>query len=198
MPCTARFVLLALLALCPAAGAEDAGCIECHARLVQARVVHAPLQTGCGACHAALDAASTPHRSSAPGANALKAAPAALCADCHEAALFEGKVVHGALLAGSCETCHDPHGSPYQGLLKKEPARLCLECHPEVARRPHVVAGIRRGSHPIGIEGKAVRDPTRPGKTFYCVACHEPHRAETPKLTRFGTDTASCRQCHRI
>ena len=40
--------------------------------------------------------------------------------------------------------------------------------------------------------------PLRPGKPFYCVSCHEPHRSEQPRLNRVGQGMNSCSKCHKI
>lgn len=197
---------LAALAFLACAGhtlpsiAQSADCTsaKCHAGLTQKRVVHGAVPMGCPTCHGKLDARSVPHKSIGASPKGLSAEGPALCAACHEGKLFRGKFVHGPVAAGNCGLCHSPHASDHAGLLVKEPAALCLDCHAEVRRRPHVVVGFSGGGHPMGEAKKAVADPLRGGKPFYCVACHEPHRSELPKLGRFERGMASCQKCHKI
>jgi predicted CXXCH cytochrome family protein len=178
--------------------AADAACAKCHPAAAGGKVVHAAVEMGCSTCHVPVDASVVPHRSSGKFPKALRAEGSAVCANCHEAALFTGKVVHAPVEAGQCMGCHDPHASPYQGLLKMEPAKLCLDCHGDIAKGPHVVAGFSRSGHPLGNDKKVVPDPLRLGKTFYCASCHEPHRSTLPKLTRFDQGTVSCQKCHKV
>jgi len=180
----------------PPALAQDKPCLECHAALAQKKVVHAAVHMGCAICHSEIDASTLPHKSKGSSAKGLLAEAPALCISCHDQKLFEGKVVHGPVAAGACLGCHNPHASDYQGLLKAEPANVCLDCHPDIKKGPHVIAGFTRSGHPLGNDKKEVQDPLRPGKKFYCAGCHEPHRSEQPKLTRYGKGMASCQKCH--
>jgi predicted CXXCH cytochrome family protein len=182
------------------AGAQDNPCLACHAALAGKKEVHAAVRMGCQTCHSEIDTSAVPHKSTGKIAKGLSAEAPALCANCHDKKLFEGKVTHGPVAAGMCVGCHDPHASDYIGLLKKAPAALCLDCHPEVKQGPHVIAGFSRSGHPLGepFKGKEAEDPLRPGKKFYCASCHEPHRSELPKLSRFGKGMASCGKCHNI
>lgn len=177
---------------------KDRPCLECHGALVGKAVVHAALDMGCATCHGDLEASSLPHRSSGKRSAVPAAEGRELCIPCHERSLFEGQVIHGPVAAGTCLGCHDPHASAHQGLLKREPVKLCLECHAEIARRPHVVAGLTRSGHPLGGEKPSVSDPLRPGRSYYCAACHEPHRSRLPRLTRFEKGMASCQKCHKV
>lgn len=179
--------------------ADDAQCSKCHAPLFQRKSVHGAVPMGCRTCHVEMDAAS-PHQVRGKVAKGLAGEPLALCNDCHEKRLYEGKVVHAPVAAGICLVCHDPHASDHAGLLRKPPATLCLDCHPEIAKTPHVIAGFSRSGHPLGEEGRErpAQDPLRPGKKFYCAACHEPHRSELPALNRFPKGMSSCRNCHRM
>lgn len=189
--------LLAVLAT-PARAAGDAECVKCHPAAATGKFVHAAVEMGCATCHGPLDASVVPHRGPAKFPKALNAEPPALCASCHEAGLFEGRVVHAPVGSGQCLGCHDPHASRNLGLLRSAPAQLCLDCHPEVAKAPHVVAGITRSGHPLGNEAREVEDPLRPGRTYYCAGCHEPHRSQRDKLVRFDKGMASCQKCHRM
>ena len=105
-----------------------------------------------------------------------------------------------AVAAGMCTACHDPHASDNVGLLKKDPAALCLDCHADVKNKPHLIVGFSGGGHPLGDAKKPnkVADPLRSGKLFYCVACHEPHRSDRPRLSRFDKGMQSCQACHKM
>lgn len=187
------------LACALTASAQEKSCLACHAKVVHKKTVHAAVHNkGCEYCHALLDASTEPHKSQGKTARGLAAEPPALCNKCHERALFQGKVVHGPVVSGACLKCHNPHASDHLGLLKMEPATLCLDCHSDIKKGPHVIAGLSRGGHPLGNDKKEAQDPLRPGKKFYCAACHEPHRSELPKLTRFGKGMASCQRCHKM
>ena len=176
---------------------KDKACLQCHAALAQKKVVHAAVHMGCASCHAELDASAVPHKSKGKIAKGLSAEGPALCANCHDKKLFEGKIVHAPVAAGLCLGCHNPHSSDNQGLLKAEPATLCLDCHPDIKKGPHVIAGFSSSGHPLGNDKNEAQDPLRPGKKFYCASCHEPHRSTLPKLTRFAKGMASCQTCHK-
>src|SRR5512139_39142 len=77
------------------ASAQDESCEKCHAAKTQKPVVHAAVSMGCRTCHEKLDASTVPHRMPAKPGKGLSAEPPALCLNCHERNLFEGKVVHG-------------------------------------------------------------------------------------------------------
>jgi predicted CXXCH cytochrome family protein len=181
----------------PAPAKEDP-CLKCHAALAGKKEVHAAVHMGCKSCHTEVDASTTPHKYGGKFAKGLSAEGPALCANCHDKKLFEGKLVHGPVAAGLCLACHDAHTSDNQGLLTKAPATLCLDCHPDVKKGPHVIAGFTRSGHPLGNDAKQAKDPLRPGKTFYCGSCHEPHRSVLPKLARFGKGMDSCQKCHKM
>jgi len=187
--------LIALAGMSPVQ-AEDIPCATCHAAIADKKVVHMAVQMGCVSCHTDLDTSVMPHKVKGKIAKGLSAEAPALCGNCHDKKLFEGKVVHMPVAGGMCLGCHNPHASDNLGLLNKEPATLCLECHPDIKTRAH--GGFSRGQHPFGFESKVREDPLRAGKKFYCAACHEPHRSERPKLNRFAKGMSSCQQCHKM
>lgn len=179
--------------------AEDNPCLKCHAKIAEKKTVHAAVNMGCDSCHEQLDASAVPHKSKGKFAKGLSAEGPALCANCHDKKLFKGKYVHAPVEGGPCLACHDPHASDYQGVLKKQPAELCLDCHPDVKKGPHMIAGVSGKGHPLGNDKKQADDPLRQGKKFYCATCHEPHRGEFPKLTRFlNKGMTVCMTCHKM
>lgn len=189
-----------LLGFAMPAHAQNADCAQCHGDLVNKKAVHAAIPMGCKICHSQLDATGVPHRSAGNAPKGLSAAPPALCGNCHAKSLFEGKLVHAPVAAGTCSTCHDPHASDSVGLLRKDPAALCIDCHADVKKKPHLIVGFSGGGHPLGDAKKStgVPDPLRSGKPFYCVACHEPHRSDLPRLGRFDKGMQSCQSCHKM
>lgn len=192
-------VLASIFALL-ARAADDGACLGCHAAVMQKKVVHAAIHGGCTTCHSGIDATAVPHKSKGKAEKGLSAAVPALCIQCHEHKLFEGKVVHAPVAGALCLACHDPHASDQVGLLKKKPTALCLDCHSDIGKKPHLVAGISGKGHPLGneVRTKDVADPLRPGKKFSCASCHEPHRSDQPLLTRYGTGMSSCQKCHKM
>lgn len=181
-----------------AARAQEADCLNCHRPLTEKKNVHAAVQTGCAACHADLDASVLPHKVKGKLAKGLSAEPPELCHNCHDKKLFEGKFTHAPAAAGLCTTCHDPHASEHPRLVSKAGAALCLDCHDGIANKPHLLAM----GHPLGNEqkGTVARDPLRPATLFYCGSCHEPHRSDFARLTRFDakSTTGFCQKCHRM
>lgn len=199
MRIAAAVLALVAAAIALPAAAQDASCRGCHARLLRKHVVHAAMQMGCATCHeetAGLNA--MPHKRT--GRKGLAVQPPALCARCHADAPFSGRYVHAPAGGGQCLLCHDPHSSDQHGLLRKPPSLLCVECHGDMDGA-HVLAGTSKG-HPMGLPETrrtmpVVDDPLRAGRPFSCVSCHEPHRADTPKLTRFADASEACGKCHR-
>lgn len=188
-----------LVAVSLSARAQNPDCAQCHADIAGRKVVHAAVQMGCATCHSGLDATQVPHKSSGKFPKGLPAEGAAVCTTCHEATMFEGKIVHGPVAAGLCTGCHDPHSSDFAGLARKRPAEQCLDCHGDVKKRPHMIVGFAGGGHPLGDSPKDVADPTREGKPFYCAACHEPHRGERARLMKFeGKGMTACQKCHKM
>lgn len=174
--------------------AEPELCLSCHERIkFKNKSTHEALDKGCSACH---EAHSGKHN------KLLKSPTPELCFTCHDKKGFSGKGIHDAVKSGNCRSCHDSHASPHIGLLKKPPVEICLDCHDDIKEAPHVVAGFSRNGHPIGDEKRArlVEDPLRPGKPFYCVSCHQPHRGDFPKLQRIDPKLSmgSCQKCHQM
>lgn len=187
-------VFALLLAAPELAAALD--CLYCHRPMTMNKTVHAAVHMGCPSCHDNLDVKRVPHLNKGPFPKGLRAEVPALCISCHEQALFEGNMVHAPVNTGLCLDCHNPHASNYPGLLNMKPASLCLNCHPDIENSVHLILGLSTKGHPLGNTKEDVEDPKRPGKTFYCASCHEPHRSTLPKLTRYGDGMTSCQICH--
>jgi predicted CXXCH cytochrome family protein len=190
--CHVREALCALVFFASYLAQAHGNCLACHRGMTQKKVVHAAVYMGCEICHANLDTSSVRHRNTGPFAKGLLAESSLLCGKCHDNSMFEGRMVHAPVTAGLCMVCHNPHASDNQGLLKMKPAMLCLDCHTDVGKGQHVIVG----GHPLGNSKQEVPDPKRQGKNFYCAGCHEPHRSEQPKLTRYGIEFDACQHCH--
>jgi len=188
------FALLLALTASEVSAALD--CLYCHRPMTMNKTVHAAVHMGCPTCHENLDVRRVPHLNKGPFPKGLRAEVPALCISCHEQALFEGNMVHAPVNTGLCLECHNPHSSNYPGLLKKKPAALCLNCHSDIENSEHLISGLSTKGHPLGNIRENVEDPKRPGKTFYCASCHEPHRSTLPKLSRYGLGMTSCQTCH--
>lgn len=68
----------------------------------------------------------------------------------------------------TCFSCHDVHGTPYDGLVRKPGSAVCLDCHgPNTANGPHAAS----------IEAHTHHKPGSPGGE--CVACHMPKIQQT-------------------
>lgn len=194
-----RAAILAALLASPAAHPVETDCLECHRAVAQGKVVHAAVHMGCLACHDRIESPAVPHKVEGP-----KGLPPELrCQACHDGQSFNGRFTHAPVVAGDCLACHAPHASEHPGLLRKAGMSLCLDCHSDIQDAPHVVSGISQSGHPLGTAaaGRAVPDPLRPGKPFYCASCHEPHSSDHARLTRFDTSgsmTGFCENCHRL
>ncbi len=174
-------------------------CYGCHDKTAFTKTnVHAAVGMGCTGCH-------NPHSSKNPKL-LLNEVPG-LCFSCHDQAPFSKAVVHPPVAGGMCLSCHTPHASNEVALLLKKPYDLCLDCHAEIPTRPHAVAGFG-GGHPLGKMKKKkkknqsepeIMDPARPGRTFYCGSCHNPHSSATGQLFRYDAKSSMglCTNCHK-
>ena len=114
-------------------------------------VVHAPLKKDCLACHAG-HSAKEPHL--------LAAAPAALCAKCHDAKAPKWVEAHRGMKVdpARCTSCHDPHLADRKGLprqVRHQPYLNgdCGTCHgpsdpKKAGAAPGASTRIRSGSAP--------------------------------------------------
>jgi len=197
-------------------------CISCHedvgTRLKSAHL-HAPVAAGdCTACH-------DPHGSEFRYQLPVEGNQA--CLTCHEdvAAAMTQAVKHSPALA-RCTLCHDAHASGQPSQLRADANVVCLACHVEVGARQRAAgpadvfgksaatthghladtaprirldAAMLRGHPTLGHPVAAGKDPLRPGRTFTCASCHNPHGASARGLLRFGATGVSslCIRCHQ-
>lgn len=159
------------------AATVDAACQACHAgtsgHAMGTASQHAAAGVACTSCHSIH---ATPVTE-----GLMTAASPDLCFSCHQdvMATFQAADRH-RLNQGvvSCESCHNPHGSPEPAMLAKTMAggELCVTCH-FAQRGPFVY------QHPVGtVEG--------------CVACHTPHGSANRFMLKTQQVRELCIACH--
>ena len=179
----------------------DTICLECHKSMLDAlqqqTVVHAALTApgGCNNCHDV-------HASSLP--KLLKRAVKDACMSCHDQPIprkdgeeFPGmgdllrnsKYLHGPIREGSCDACHNPHGSMTFSLLRDPyPKRfyspfsldlytLCFRCHDAdvfTTQETRKLTRFRNGATNLHF----LHVNQEKGRT--CRTCHETHASNLP------------------
>lgn len=105
------------------------------------------------------------------------------CVQCHED-LGKKKVVHGAVSAGMCTSCHAFSGAADQmrvalagGVTPETMAPVCVTCHEDVEG-----ATKAAHAHPALADGN-------------CLTCHQPHESEEAHLLSAPTSEL-CVTCH--
>ena len=176
-------------------------CYGCHNGMLNTKNTHAPAANWlCLECH---NGKVSEYNLDEKGASKYLA-PSPIsntCALCHDQieAWQTNPYGHGPVNDGHCVRCHNPHGSDNEFFLRKPIWNLCTTCHSEKASGKHVVSsfvfGRNQGAHPT----KDRKDPSRPGRDFYCSSCHNPHGSAGIKLLRMtGTGVFGvCQRCHK-
>lgn len=166
-------------------------CLTCHAdiakKLKAVKRPHPAVEAvGCTGCH-------VPHASEV--ASLLKAPLKELCSSCHKekAAEFKSPFMHGPVIQGQCQACHDPHGADNLNILKTVfPAEfynpykdglyaLCFNCHEkDIAReaKTRSLTNFRNGEqnlHYVHVHSEKGRS---------CKACHDVHASNQQKHVR--------------
>ena len=174
------------------ASTQPALCVACHNKgKYTAANAHSKPAKGCSGCH-------TTHASGQ--AKLLKLKANALCFECHDRKLVQGKVKHDSAARGACLDCHDAHSAEQPAMLTGALVEVCVECHGGVKEQPHVLNSFSGKGHPLGDEKELANtmDALRPGQRFSCTSCHDPHKGDRPNLVRY--DTAQpldfCQRCH--
>jgi predicted CXXCH cytochrome family protein len=175
----------------PVIGTQDL-CLLCHQqekKWLAKKVTHGPLVLGgCTLCH-------DPHGENYQG-QLWADGRLDLCISCHsnmaDLVIPQGPVayVHGIIFGSGCLACHDPHASDQEFFLKRPINELCLSCHPTL---------LIGGGHPVGRHPVSrPQDPLRPGRTFSCTSCHDPHgSANRYFLIETKQGGKLCRGCHK-
>lgn len=165
-------------------------CVTCHRGMLRPEWSHGPAGVfECGSCH---------ELQNEKGRFRERTIHADLCTECHQDIVDEylqAEYVHGPVEAGLCNTCHDSHATPHRGQLVAEANTLCLGCHERVDDGVHVGRGISGRPHPLS--GK--KDPSRPGRSFDCTGCHNPHGGNSPYYYQGGVSSRMqlCQSCHK-
>jgi predicted CXXCH cytochrome family protein len=174
-------------------GRVEKVCFSCHIskkKWLAMKHIHGPVGTGdCTICH-------DPHGSSSEF-QLWTDGKAKLCVICHEDkkkyvvhAERSNFTVHGILSARGCVACHSPHATDHRFQLLAEINELCVSCHVDL-QDPQ--AGHPVQNHPLA----GVKDPRRPGTSFSCTSCHNPHGSAFSYLL-IGEQRGGqiCTKCH--
>jgi predicted CXXCH cytochrome family protein len=195
---TAAIILL-LAAVQATAADKKVNCLKCHSKVKQHKVVHGPLNfDGCRMCHAKevkVQGSKVRHTFE------LAAPQPQLCFQCHEvfhSKFNEIKNKHGAIEAGGCTSCHDPHGSNQALMLKGESMNeTCAQCHDDKLKAPVVHAPAEdscANCHtPHGSDRPSLLKIQPPQ---LCVNCHEDMQTELAGKVVHGPVQVGCAQCH--
>jgi predicted CXXCH cytochrome family protein len=125
------------------------------------------------------------------------------CSECHDLEDLAPvpELAHTPVREGSCEKCHDPHGSGRKNLLVASGTDLCWSCHQDLKaeqKRTHVHQPFARGEciecHTPhgGNAAMALRDEPR----VLCARCHDVDAALAAKHKGFPLEDADCTSCH--
>jgi predicted CXXCH cytochrome family protein len=107
----------------------------------------------------------------------LAANATCLTAECH-ADFTSAKHIHGPISEKSCNACHGDDMGGHKFPLKRGKTETCTFCH--------AVAGTQKHQHKPLTE-----------KEGGCVACHEPHVAQTKFLLKADNVEQLCAKCHK-
>ncbi len=102
-----------------------------------------------------------------------------LCFRCHRRQQQQIKIytyVHGPIGMGSCNLCHNPHGSNFKYFLQNKITTLCVNCH---EMQDTLTAPVLH---------KVI-------KTRGCTACHDPHGSMYQYQLHAGLNKL-CYKCH--
>jgi len=159
------------------AHAQRRECVDCHKDfkdVLKRSHVHKPAKESCETCH---------KRHGFTQKLVLTRGMPDLCTECHadvKAEIDSGSHVHGALTAGGCTSCHDPHASDGKNLLRTETnqGELCAGCHADMT---------------AVLAEKDLHEPFKKGE---CSTCHAPHSASQAGLL-VATEADLCATCHK-
>ncbi|MDH3972658.1 MAG: cytochrome c3 family protein [Deltaproteobacteria bacterium] len=157
----------------------DLFCNRCHDSAFADDKPHGSVEWKCLVCHKY--AGEPKYR--------LKDDDGKFCADCHSDALARFTMmssVHPDVEQVKCLSCHANHNSE-DGFIAQSVNELCFDCHQEVYRGSHITSG-----HTL----KARKDPSREGKEFNCLSCHDPHSSDVEMLLKFPRGMTMCAKCH--
>ena len=161
---------------------HDLFCVECHEAGMEGYLPHGAATWKCLQCHG--DAETVKY--------SLKDSQGGYCSDCHagDLARFTSMTsIHPSVAKRECMTCHVMHTGEGEYLTGGPVNVICFRCHKKHFAGSHVTPG-----HPM----EAKKDPSRKGKEFNCVSCHDPHSANKKSLMRFNPGMMMCQACHSM
>jgi predicted CXXCH cytochrome family protein len=148
-------------------------CKECHTKVTEFEVVHAPVNKKCDRCHTSNE---NEHPKEKVIGFTLSERVPALCYSCHDE-IDTKPIIHKPIKEGKCFECHATHSSPNTYLLLKDPpSALCVKCH-----------------EPSKTVSKVVHKPYQIGE---CNKCHEPHSSDHKGLLK-SKSPQLCLSCHK-
>ncbi len=103
-----------------------------------------------------------------------------LCFNCHtdRIGLFSQDYIHGPVAGGSCNICHEPHGSIYEHNLVTPEQILCFSCHEDLEENTR--------------NSRVKHNPFEQGQ---CGVCHDPHSTSN-KWVLVQNSEEVCLGCH--
>ncbi|MEI6435436.1 MAG: cytochrome c3 family protein [Bacteroidota bacterium] len=147
-------------------------CTDCHAAIVEKKILHAPLKESCRSCHLV----NIPdHPEKLPKGLFLTKKIPDLCYACHDKLKKEIdtlRVVHLAVSDGKqCMNCHSPHSSDENKLLVATKKEICLNCHDkELSILGRKYTNIKQ----LLSKSKVIHSAIEGG----CSVCHKAHGSE--------------------
>jgi predicted CXXCH cytochrome family protein len=151
-------------------------CLECHAKVVEKKVIHKPVAEGCDKCHKS-NGKEHP-KNEVDGFELILPVPQ-LCYTCHEEKSILKEQVHSPIKEGDCLSCHDIHSSKGEHLLSTAPPGLCFSCHTDLKKKIEASP----------VQHAAVKEMKA------CINCHSPHSSSQKKiLVKAQPDL--CYSCH--
>jgi len=105
---------------------------------------------------------------------------AILCYQCHKEKELSGNIhIHGPVIRGQCNKCHNPHGSDNQNFLKSLGSDLCFTCHTDA----EIMLQEANNTHFPALKGQ-------------CTACHDPHKSNLEYHLKRDSIAGLCAGCH--
>lgn len=151
--------------------APQNNCLECHAGLLENKVVHPITAQGCQFCHTEN---GKKHPGKEKGFEFTSPYPD-MCYMCHEEK-NNMENVHSPVSEGDCSVCHNPHSSPYESLILEDfSSNACLDCH-------YIETDDARTVHGPVSEGR-------------CTDCHDAHQSEYRNQLK-KESKEMCLSCH--
>ena len=151
-------------------------CSECHDMSEGKKYVHMPVKlNSCSSCHNTFiktkNLLRTPHIID-------------ICILCHtkkRTLIKTGKNIHPPVKQ-DCTNCHDPHAGNFKFRLKADKKRaLCLTCH---KKKKRWIKNVKNRHGAMNL------------KNGGCIACHDPHGTDRPKMIKESTVQKLCLSCH--